>query len=74
MKNGVKPMDRLGVILRPHSMVGTSPAQCPVKLSSLSKIFEVLEDQGIGTFNLTIGSWVSHGGPIDTNAVVIAEL
>jgi len=67
-------MDRLGVILRPHSMVGTSPAQCPVKLSSLSKIFEILQDQGIGAFYLTIGSWVSHGGLINTSAVVIAEL
>ena len=38
MKNGMKPVERLGVVRRLHNTDGTSAAHCPVNLLSRSKM------------------------------------
>ena len=35
--------------------------------------FKGLKDHGIHTLHLAISSWVNDGGPVDSNAIVVAE-
>ena len=36
--------------------------------------FEPLKDQAVGTFHLAIAPWVSHGGVLYVDTIVLAEI